>query len=97
MSQLEDDLRNLKDDALTKKDAIAAFKILAEVAGGFTVMYIAATIISALFGPAGVVPVGGAACYALLRKCGEVYANLPTDQRTLIRKLVRGVRGLIEP
>lgn len=97
MSQLEDDLRNLKDEALTKKDAKAALKLLAEITGGLTVMYGAATIIAALIGPGGLVPVGSAACYALMRKCGEVYANLPTEQRTLIRKLVRGVRGLVEP
>ena len=77
--------------------AKAAFKLLAEITGGVTVMYVAATVISALFGPAGLIPVGSAVCYGLIRKCGEVYANLPTDQRTLIRKLVRGVKGLIEP
>ena len=95
MSQLERDLRNLADDALTKEDAEAAFKLLAEILGAGAVIYIAANVIGALFGPSGFIAVSHGTLVMLLKKCGDVYADLPTDQRTLIRKLARGVKGLI--
>lgn len=97
MSQLERDLRNLADDALTKKDAEAAFKLLAEILGAGAVLGIAATVISALFGPAGLVPVGATACHLMFKKCGEAYANLSTEDRTLVRKLARGLKSILEP
>ena len=97
MSQLERDLRNLADDALTKEDAEAAFKLLAEILGAGAVIYIAANVIGALFGPSGFIAVSHGTLVMLLKKCGDVYADLPTDQRTLVRKLARGVKGLLEP
>lgn len=97
MSQLERDLRNLADDALTKKDAKAAFQLLAEILGAGAVLYIAANVIGALFGPSSAIAVSHGTLVMLLKKCGDVYADLPTEQRTLVRKLARGVKGLIEP
>lgn len=97
MTQLERDLRILTDSALSKKDAEAAIKLVAEITGGIAVLGIAATVISAIFGPAGLVPVGAAACHVMFKKCGEAYANLSTEDRTLVRKLARGVKGILEP
>lgn len=96
MTQLERDLRNLTDNALSKKDAEAAIKLVAEITGGVAVLGIAATVISALFGPVGLVPVGATACHLMFKKCGEAYANLSTEDRTLVRKLARGVKGVLE-
>ena len=96
MSQLEDDHKKYTDDALSKKDALAAIALLSEICGAAAIMWAAAAIISALFGPGGPVAVGaGGGCYYLLKKCGDVYANLPSDQRRLNRKLVRGINGLL--
>lgn len=95
MSQLGDDLEKYKDDALTKKDAWAAIKLIGEICGAGAVMLVAANLIAALFGPGGVATVGTGTCYYLLKKCGDIYADLPSDQRKLIRKLARGIHGLL--
>lgn len=58
MSQLEDDLKKYTDDALSKKDALAAIALLSEICGAAAIMWAAAAIISALFGPGGPVAVG---------------------------------------
>lgn len=96
MTQLERDLRTLTDSALSKGDAEAAIRLVAEITGGVAVLGIAATVISAMFGPAGLVPVGAAACHLMFKKCGEAYANLSTEDRTLVRKLARGLKGVLE-
>lgn len=95
MSQLEDDLKNYADEALTKKDAKAAIALIAEICGFGAVMWMSAAVISALFGPGGVATVSAGACYYMLKRCGDVYSDLPADQRKLIRKLARGLKGIL--
>lgn len=95
MSKLEDDLKNYADDALNKHDAKAAIALLCEICGAGAILWAAALVISALFGPGVLAPAGAGACYYLLKRCGDVYADLPSDQRRLIRKLVRGIKGLL--
>lgn len=95
MSQLEDDLKKYQDDALSKKDAKAAIKLVGEVCGFVAVMYVAGTVIAALFGPAGLIPASAGACGYMFRKCGEAYSSLSADERTLVRKLARALRGII--
>jgi len=92
MSQLEDDLNKYADDALTKKDAKAAIALIAEICGWAGIMWAAAAVISFLFGPGGVVTASTGACYYMLKKCNDVYSDLPTDQRKLIRKLAKAIR-----
>ena len=95
MSKLEDDLKNLKDDALSKKDAEAAIRLVAEVCGWAAVMGVAATVISALFGPAGLLPAGAAACHFMMKKCNDAYSSLDSGERALVRKLVRALKGVV--
>lgn len=92
MSQLEDDLEKYADDALTKRDAKAAISLIAEICGYVGVMWAAAAVISFLFGPAGIATASTGACYYMLKRCNDVYSDLPSDQRKLIRKLARGIR-----
>ena len=49
MSQLEDDISKLADEAFTKKDAKAAIAIVGEVVGLGAVLYIGGVVVSALF------------------------------------------------
>ena len=92
MSKLEEDLNKYADDALTKKDAKAAIALIAEICGWAAVMWAAATVISVLFGPGGVVTASTGECNYMLKRCNDVYSDLPSDQRKLIRKLARGIR-----
>lgn len=95
MSRLEEDLEKYADDALTKKDAKAAIALLAEICGAAAIMWAAAAVISALFGPGGLAPVGAGGCAYIMKRCGDVYADLPSDQRRLIRKLTRGIKSIL--
>lgn len=95
MTQLEEDLKTYADDALNKKDAKAAIALIAEICGAGAVIAIAGIVISAIFGPGGVVPAAAGACGYMLKKCTEVYANLPADQRSLVRKLARALHGIV--
>lgn len=95
MSQLEDDLKTYVDDALTKKDAKAAIALIVEICGFGTVMWAAATVIAVLFGPTGIAAASIGACNYMLSRCTEIYSELPADQRKLIRKLARGINGIL--
>lgn len=53
MSQLEDDISKLADEAFTKRDAKAALAIIGEVLGLGAVAYVGAVVVSAIFGPGG--------------------------------------------
>ena len=95
MSRLEEDLEKYADDALTKKDAKAAIALLAEICGAAAIMWAAAAVISALFGPGGPATVGAGGGAYIMKRCGDVYADLPSDQRRLIRKLTRGIKSIL--
>ena len=95
MSQLEDDLNKYADDALTKKDAKAAIALIAEICGWAAVMWAAAAVISVLFGTGGVATASAGACYYMLKRCNDVYCDLPADQRKLIRKLAKAIRKVL--
>lgn len=95
MSQLEEDLEKYADEAFNKKDIKAAIKLVAEITGGISVLYVSGIVIGALFGPGGVATISAGALYGLYYKCCEAYTKLPTDQRILVRKLAKAIRGLM--
>lgn len=93
MTKLDEDLKALKDEAFTKKDIIPAAKLIAEISGAAGVFIIAANLLSYLFGPAGIL-VQTATINGYLYVLMKAYADLPADQRCLIRKLTRAIRGI---
>lgn len=95
MSKLEDDLRTMKDEALSRKDAEAAIRLVAEVCGYVAVMAVAATVISSLFGPGALLPAGAGACHYMLKKCSDAYSELDSEERALVRKLARALHGIV--
>ena len=94
MSQLEDDIRRLSDDAFTKKDAKASIAIVGEVVGLGSVVYVGAIVISTLFGPGGTVLASAGAAKALYAKMCIAYCDLPREQRLLVAKLAKMMHGL---
>ena len=68
MSQLEDDISKLADEAFTKKDAKAALAIVGEVVGLGAVAYVGAIVISAIFGPGGVMVASAGAAREFMLK-----------------------------
>ncbi|MCM1220684.1 MAG: hypothetical protein NC548_39965 [Lachnospiraceae bacterium] len=96
MSQLEEDIKKLGNEAFTKGDAWAAVKIVGEVAGFVTVMGIATAVVTTIFNPLLAVGGGAMACRFMLKKCADVYMDLPTDQRRLVAKLCKAIHGVID-
>lgn len=94
MSQLDKDIAELADEVFTKTDAWAAVKIVGEVAALGTVMYIAGVVISAMFGPAGLIPASAGAARALYIQIGKSYCELPKDQRKVVAKLCKKKNGI---
>ncbi|MCM1220678.1 MAG: hypothetical protein NC548_39935 [Lachnospiraceae bacterium] len=94
MSQLEDDISTLADEAFTKKDAKAAIAIIGEVVGLGAVAYAGAVVISAMFGPGGVVVASAGAARALYAKLCMSYCDLPRDQRLVVAKLAKRMNGI---
>lgn len=94
MSQLDEDIAKLADDVFTKNDAWAAVKIVGEVVGLGAVMYLAGIVISAMFGPAGLIPASAGAARALYYQVGKAYCNLPSDQRKVVAKLCKKMNGI---
>ena len=93
MSQLEDDISKLADEAFTKRDAKAALAIIGEVLGLGAVAYVGAVVVSAIFGPGGLVISAGAA-RALYAKICIAYCDLPKDQRKVVAKLAKKMQGI---
>lgn len=94
MSQLEDDISRLADEAFTKKDAKAALAIVGEVVGLGAVAYLGAIVISVIFGPGGVVVASAGAARALYAKICIAYCDLPRDQRLVVAKLAKRMHGV---
>lgn len=94
MSQLEDDISKLADEAFTKKDAKAALAIVGEVVGLGAVAYVGAIVISAIFGPGGVMVASAGAARALYAKICIAYCDLPRDQRLVVAKLAKRMQGI---
>lgn len=94
MSQLEEDISKLADDTLTRRDAEAALAIIGEVVGLGAVVYIGAVVISAIFGPGGVMVAGAGAARALYAKMCVAYCDLPREQRKVVAKLAKKMIGI---
>lgn len=94
MSKLEDDIDKLADEAFTKKDALAAIKIIGEVVGLGAVAYIGGIVVSAIFGPTGVFVASAGAARALWVKLCQCYCDLPRDQRLVVAKLAKKMTGI---
>lgn len=94
MSQLEDDISKLADEAFTKRDAKAALAIIGEVLGLGAVAYVGAVVVSAIFGPGGVVIASAGAARALYAKICIAYCDLPKDQRKVVAKLAKKMQGI---
>ena len=95
MSQLSDDIEKLADDVVTKKDIIAAFKIMGEVTGGLALFSMAVTAFTVWIPGLGI-PISGALAARCLAMMAKEYANLPTDQRRVIAKCAKYLHGIID-
>lgn len=94
MSQLEDDISKLADEAFTREDARAALSIVGEVVGLGAVAYVGAIVISAIFGPGGVMVASAGAAKALYAKICTAYCDLPRSQRLVVAKLAKRMTGI---
>ena len=95
MTQLDYDLEHLKDEAFSKKDVKAAIALITEICGFGAALYFAAVVVSALFGPGGLIPMSTGFCIFCIKQCGEVYGNLSVGQRALVRKIIRAINGIV--
>ena len=89
MSQLEDDISKLADEAFTKRDAKAALAIIGEVLGLGAVAYVGAVVVSAIFGPGWLVIASAGAARALYAKICIAYCELPKDKRKVVEKIAK--------
>lgn len=85
----------LGDEAITKGDLRAAFKILGEVTGGIAVFGLAATALTVWIPGLGFPISTGVACKCLQMLAKE-YANLPTDQRRVVAKCAKWLHGIVD-
>ena len=88
MSQLEDDISKLADEAFT------ALATIGEVLGLGAVAYVGAVVVSAIFGPGGLVIASAGAARALYAKICIAYCDLPKDQRKVVAKLAKKMQGI---
>ena len=80
MSQLEEDIKKLGKEAITKGDIKAAFKIMGEVTGGLAIFGLAATALTVWIPGLGI----------------PISAGLPTDQRRVIAKCAKWLHGIVD-
>lgn len=84
-SQLERDMRQYANDAITKGDIMLGLKLLSEVTGGIAVFGIVATALTS-WAPGLGIPISAGTASMIMRNIAKVYINLPTDDRRLIAK-----------
>ena len=94
MAQLEEDMRNLADDVVTRKDFKAAMAIVGEVLGFGSVVYIAFMALTAWIPGLGI-PITAGCAAQCLRILAREYVNLPTDQRRVVAKVCKFLRGIV--
>lgn len=95
MSQLEDDIKKLGNEVITKGDLKAAFKIMGEITGGLAIFGLAATALTVWIPGLGI-PISGGIAAKCLSEMGKAYANLPTDQRRVIAKCAKWLHGIVD-
>ena len=95
MSQLEDDIKKLGNEVITKGDIKAAFKIMGEITGGLAVFGLAATALTVWIPGLGI-PISAGIAGKCLSEMGKAYANLPTDQRRVIAKCAKWLHGIVD-
>lgn len=96
MSQLEEDIKKLGKEAITKGDIKAAFKIMGEVVtGGLAIFGLAATALTVWIPGLGI-PISAGLAGKCLSEMGKAYANLPTDQRRVIAKCAKWLHGIVD-
>ena len=95
MSQLEEDIKKLGKEAITKGDIKAAFKIMGEVTVGLAIFGLAATALTVWIPGLGI-PISAGLAGKCLTEMGKAYANLPTDQRRVIAKCAKWLHGIVD-
>lgn len=94
MTQLEKDMAELADEVVTKKDIIAAFKIMGEVTGGIAVFSVAIAALTVWLPGIGLPISTGVA----VKSIGEIikwYPNLPTEERRTVAKCAKWLYGIV--
>lgn len=94
MTLLEQDLDRYKDEFFTGKDIRAGLALLLEIAGMVSILTALLTITTVWLPGLGI-PISTGTAYVLCRKAGEAYADLPADQRKLIRAAVSFMHRIV--
>lgn len=95
MSQLEDDIKQLANEAITKRDIMSAFKIMGEVTGGLALFGLAATALTVWIPGLGI-PISAGIAGKCLVEMGKHYADLPTEDRQAIAKCAKWLHGIVD-
>ena len=94
MTLLEQDLELYKDELFTGKDIRAGLALLGEIAGIVSILTVLFTITTVWLPGLGI-PISTGTAYILCRKAAEAYADLPADQRRLVRAAVNWMHNIV--
>lgn len=94
MTQLEKDIEELVDEVVTKKDIMAAFKIMGEVTGGIAVFSVAISALTVWLPGIGI-PISAGMAMKCIGEMIKWYPNLPTEDRRIIAKCAKWLHGMI--
>ena len=92
MSLLSDDLEKFKNEAVTKKDIKAGFKLIAEIGGIITVAGVAFTAVTVWLPGVGI-PVSGYVAFKIVQHSIKSYSSLDGKERKSVRAVVRFLTG----
>ena len=96
MSQLDDDLEKYADEAWNHHDIRAGLKLLVEL-GGMVSLGVFAYVVLTSWVPglnALGIPISVGTAQVLLRQAALEYSNLSEEDRAVVRKVVRFLRGI---